>query len=432
MNRAPRRSKTEERVRRLRLEVFSDAGQFALGLGIEGDKGVIRKYAMPLTEMPRLQALHFRSRNRRKQSGAWLVTLRTTKVAPRKNDVLVLGQPRAPRWFNNLLPNLRTWVAAWEFRKGRIGPRYEFELEDFDYSTRIAEEGQQIFAFGAVKNVGLRPGSVYIRIIIYNPHHNWPPFEIWTNLIAVWPAQIVYDSQDNTHIDSLCETEIRQGESRGFACSIAVPRLPAGFDDDNLTYYTRIELWKPARRFKRSRRPLTVYQYQSSTHTRLQVLRSKYRYVIPPAKEIPTPSVFISYAWDGDEASISGIAAFFQRNGCRVWLDRSSQVGDTDIAIARAIENCDMVLVVLSPKYLQKWIAFEGGVGKERYHITEKMRRAGNSVLVLREPASELPAELAHCYVEDAARTAWRGRALGSLFNQMIILANRTESKGAG
>ena len=71
--------------------------------------------------------------------------------------------------------------------------------------------------------------------------------------------------------------------------------------------------------------------------------------------------VFISYSRK-DLNFVQGFAQTLMSNGVDVWWDLSSMQGGDDWtdAIPQAIENCEMVIVVLSPKSIQSdWVQKE-------------------------------------------------------------------------
>lgn len=96
-----------------------------------------------------------------------------------------------------------------------------------------------------------------------------------------------------------------------------------------------------------------------------------------PADERPTPNVFISYSWDSDDhlGWVRTLAERLTNNGVSVFLDQW-HVGPGD-SITRFMEEkvstCDHVIIVCTPKYAQRSMKRQGGVGYEQQIISGRI-----------------------------------------------------------
>jgi hypothetical protein len=88
----------------------------------------------------------------------------------------------------------------------------------------------------------------------------------------------------------------------------------------------------------------------------------------------PTPKVFISYSWDGEEhkAWVRRLAELLVYQGVRVFLDQwDVSPGDSFTSfMEQSISEANFVVLVLTPAYARKSNRREGGVGYEQQIVS--------------------------------------------------------------
>lgn len=100
-------------------------------------------------------------------------------------------------------------------------------------------------------------------------------------------------------------------------------------------------------------------------------------------RTIVTPRVFISYSHDSTAHKnwVRGLARRLQSNGVDIVLDQwDVQPGDDVTAfVEKGLRECNRVLIVCTPQYIQKANTLKGGVGYERMIITGEVAKHLNT-----------------------------------------------------
>lgn len=68
----------------------------------------------------------------------------------------------------------------------------------------------------------------------------------------------------------------------------------------------------------------------------------------------------ISYNW-GSKVTVFKIHEGLERNGFRVWIDRNEMKGSIVDSIAEGVENAEVLLMCVSPKYKESKYCRAGG-----------------------------------------------------------------------
>ncbi len=168
-------------------------------------------------------------------------------------------------------------------------------------------------------------------------------------------------------------TEIPVSGEKDFCFTFRVPILP-DWTEERRNYYTRVEIWKPARRSQSS---CTISPrnciFQLSKHTNISISRAKEASDPAASEAVPrllrNPSIFLAYArepghveWVNEQ-----LAMMLERQGFVVWIDDRMLIsGKIEQQVKNGILKADIIVPVVTAKYRERWSQGLGGVGQEK------------------------------------------------------------------
>lgn len=300
---------------------------------------------------------------------------------------------------------------------------YKFSGYSFNFSgpvefRRFCHPGDELTFSGHIMNTGLRRGSVYVRVVVFDPYDT---------------DRIVFDT--DIHLSENDRSRLRRKEilplhREGFACVWKVPsNLRPG------PYYTILELWTPSR----------ILAPESKTHPPFRFTQSC-RYgspeVVPPRPEFKLEArkkVFVSYSSDNTNHTrwVFEFVDMLTQAGIEVVIDRYRFLPGDQLRedLFHDCDYFDFIIPVCSLDYTKKADALlQDGTAKSGVKIETEVfsspdffsRVKKRFIPVTRDNPSDginkLPLYLRNIEIiyENMDRLDWKGEPLERIVQRII------------
>jgi hypothetical protein len=201
--------------------------------------------------------------------------------------------------------------------------------------------GDDLVFHGLIRNIGLRRGTVYVRVLVFDPYEC---------------SRVVFDS--HVHLSNgerrlLRRAEIRPLSTAGFACAWKVPEgLQPG------VYYTAVELWTPATLLAPGSTKYPSHRFRCAKLGWPEVVA---------LQGSPPRRVFVTYSWDPDRISfgrgpskhqkwVMALCDELTRNGLSVVVDRYAFLPGQRLRelLAQDRNSFDAIVLVCSERYTRR------------------------------------------------------------------------------
>lgn len=301
---------------------------------------------------------------------------------------------------------------------------WSFEITEHRSVRRIVHQGDIVTFATTVRNNGLRQGTIYVVAQLRSPY---------------LPFTILFDSDRDSPFADRSHARLHQipkGQVRSTTIRWTVP------PDFALGIYDmRAQVWSPQHLYKPRRwRPLLTRGKRFSSSPwggGLEVIESVHRSPLGVAEKgaqmrnPKTPRAFISYSWDDEEHTdwVVRLAEELVRQGVWVMLDRWHLHAGEEVLhfMERGCRDCDKIIIVCTPEYVEKANARKGGVGFETvvsaslYTEAEANKRRFVPVVRKKAPGrgSLLPSYLGSAKYIDMSCVDWRGTRFNELLREL-------------